>query len=280
MKTRLTNAEMESLQKFVKQFVDTNGHEKLDRLLDRLKEEFHGFAMKINIKKVKRIIDGICRRRKMHCRVAGRLNDGTTRRQFLNMMASRNIQSYCGAAQLNLKPNDTAETIKRTLQMLCRPTGRAANKIYVLCLASLSEFDDSCMTVLINLLQSKGKRIFSVNLGEKPKVSIESWQKFCDCLPNTGVRYLFVDSVNLLSACQNQRKTKQLIRSMKDHLLESRRTDEALTNNNSISSCSSSSTPIWKCPIMLKTLRKCFKQNVSIDVALGKPWYYARSLNK
>lgn len=208
-------------------------------------------------------------RRHLPRRISGRLSDGTPRRELLNSMASRHLPMYCDASHLRLKDTDFAETILKTLRMMCRPSARAARNVHVLCLTLLPAFDDACMEALIDLLKSSnGRNIFSINLGEKGNISFRMWQEFCECLPKTGIRYLFVDTKDLLLACEKQvtsncgKHASELLRKMKENIRESRHHDDAKM---------SSTPPAWKCPVVAGKLEHCFHPPATRVQALAHP---------
>lgn len=167
--------------------------------------------------------------------------------------------------QLGLGMKSTAGTIQKCLLFLKNKSCLLMNKgVYVFSLTGLPEFDDACMTALLEVLaQDRARNVFSVNLGEKDKVSQKGWGELLTFI-TTGrcpIRYLYVDIIaHGLPGCK-----EKFIRKLKDGI-------KALRDNDI--------DPIWKKQSTLDNLRRDYPGNHSIDLLMAKPYYFFKGTYK
>jgi hypothetical protein len=156
--------------------------------------------------------------------------------------------------QLRLQNDSSADTIDHVLQR--SSAGSALNKAFVLCLFSIVNFNDQNMKTLIQLLQ-KHKQIFSVNLGEKPKVSNDSWMLLIENINSgaIGIRYGFADKKDCL-----------YVKEFKAAMRNKRHEDNSTQDD-----------PIWSSKTILNLLKDaCPPGERSDNLAYGKPFWYKK----
>uniref|UniRef100_A0A7S3SC26 Uncharacterized protein n=1 Tax=Emiliania huxleyi TaxID=2903 RepID=A0A7S3SC26_EMIHU len=67
--------------------------------------------------------------------------------------------------------------------------------VHVLSFRGMTAFDDACMEALVRLLQGR-PQVFSLNMGEKPNVSLKGWKCLAAHLWVGHIVCLFIDKIN------------------------------------------------------------------------------------
>jgi len=157
---------------------------------------------------------------------------------------------------------DIAFVLRKCMQ------GPALKYCRVLVLSALIHFDDANLETLLKLL-AKNPQIFSVNLGEKERLSRDAWESFSEAIDSgrIGIRYCYTDS----TFCPSDIKERVIAAMRKQRVLDCREERR-----------STSSLPAWKCPLVLEELlsENPSSERSNVDLAYGKPFYHRKIARK